>query len=420
MFTLKVIDTEVLVVGGGSAGIAAAVSAAQSGRKVALIERSQFLGGKATSAEVGTICGLYKFSKSPCTEYIVNGFVREFAEELRMLSQENPLSNSYGLHYLPYNIDAYKKLCAQRMHENNITVYLQSEVIKVDLAANLITGVLIKEKASQERIQINCKTIIDCSGNSCVSELANLPLIVDNQYQAAAQIFTMQGIAPTTEPSLNLVVLRELKRGVCANLLKDHFERVYLVQGSLKNDVASFKLAVPLTVTHEENNISDIRQLAVDMVHRLVEFLVEHTWLFKNASLQSIAPEVGIRVGIRPVGRYILNEDDVLKCKKFDLAIANGAWPIEEWGEGKKVKMQFFDHDDFYQIPADCLKSNTIKNLFFAGRNISATSGAIASARVMGICLQTGYAAGKLAANLLLGVPDKKTIRYIQESQVLV
>jgi hypothetical protein len=416
---LKVIDTQVVVVGGGSAGIAAAFSAAQAGMKVVLIERNGYLGGKATSAEVGTICGLYKYSKNPQAEYIVNGFARDFAEELGVLSKEKPLHNNHGLHYLPYNIDAYKSLCSRLLQENSVDVFFQSDVTHIETTGACITGITLK-KANKEDIRVHCEAIIDCSGNSCVSELAHLPLIIDNHYQAAAQVFTVQGMIPTREPILNLLLLRELKRGIASKQLNDQLERVYLVQGSVKEDQASFKLAVPLTVTHEKNNVAEIRELAVELVHELVNFFVKKIGIFRHASLRSIAPEVGIRVGVRPVGRYILNEDDVLSCKKFDSAIANGAWPIEEWDEGKTARMQYFEHDDFYQIPADCLKSNTIKNLFFAGRNISATSGAIASARVMGICLQTGYAAGRLATNLILKAPEKEAIRSIQEVQVLI
>jgi hypothetical protein len=139
---------------------------------------------------------------------------------------------------------------------------------------------------------------------------------------------------------------------------------------------------------------------------------------FKNASVQHIAPEVGIRIGQRSIGKYILAEEDVLTCKKFDDAIANAAWPIEEWEQHRRVKMRYLNLDDFYQVPARCLQSNHITNLFFAGRNISASDGAIASARVMGICLQTGYAAGFMAAGSALNLPLEDSIKHIQNAQL--
>ena len=99
--------------GGGAAGVAAAVAASGEGLKVVLIERNTFLGGKATAAQAGTVCGLYKFSKNVQAEYIVKGFTKNFAEELRKRSHTAPLSNYSGLHYLPYDIEAFKTICSE-------------------------------------------------------------------------------------------------------------------------------------------------------------------------------------------------------------------------------------------------------------------------------------------------------------------
>ncbi|HNU88717.1 MAG TPA: FAD-dependent oxidoreductase, partial [Ferruginibacter sp.] len=134
--------------------------------------------------------------------------------------------------------------------------------------------------------------------------------------------------------------------------------------------------------------------------------------------IQHIAAEVGIRTGIRSVGKYILTEEDVLQCRKFENAVANASWPIEEWVQHRRVSMRYFAEHDFYQVPATCLQSATINNLFFAGRNISATEKAIASARVMGICLQTGYAAGCLAAATAAGLSQNDAIKQVQNGQL--
>ena len=115
--------TDVVVLGGGSAGVAAAVAATRKGLRVVLVERNAYLGGKATAAEVGTVCGLYKFSKAENSEYIVKGFAKEFAEKLQARSQTIPLHVSEGVHYLPYNIEAFKDICLELVNENKIVVY---------------------------------------------------------------------------------------------------------------------------------------------------------------------------------------------------------------------------------------------------------------------------------------------------------
>ena len=99
-----ILNTDVVVLGGGSAGVAAAVAAARKGLQVVIIERNAFLGGKATAAEVGTVCGLYHFSKNEKSVYIVNGFAKEFAEKLQSESKSVPLHSPEGVHYLPYYI----------------------------------------------------------------------------------------------------------------------------------------------------------------------------------------------------------------------------------------------------------------------------------------------------------------------------
>ena len=413
---LQVEHTDVLVLGGGPAGISAAVAAASQGLQVCLVERHPYLGGKATSAEVGTVCGLYKFSKDEDSAYIVKGFAHEFAERLRALSATAPLHNRMGLHYLPYNITAFKQLCEEMLEQYRVQVCYNSIPYKVDVQDNKVQALFINEGGKD--VQVNLQTIIDCSGESIVSQLTDAPTIRSEHYQAAAQVFTLRNVQEDCETRLGMILLKELKSGINKKLLDHYFDRVYVVQGSLRNGRVSLKLGLPLPVTHTHENLESLQKMAHAFVEELTAYLVAHVPVFRNAEIEHVAPEVGIRVGLRTNGKYVLTEEDVLSCRKFDDAIANASWPIEEWGLDKRVKMRFFNIDDYYQVPASCLQSDHISNLFVGGRNISATNGAIASARVMGICLQTGYAAGSLAAAQVLGICDKEMIQNIQYAQL--
>jgi len=412
----KKLHTDIVVLGGGPAGIAAAVAASSEGLQVTLIERNAFLGGKATAAEVGTVCGLYKFSKSHPSEYIVKGFARQFAEQLRNVSETVPLHNRVGLHYLPYKIREFKNICSGILEQHNVAIYFNAIPFKVDMEGEAARRIFIS--SGNETIQMSFSSLVDCSGESIISQLSGAPVIKSENYQAAAQVFTMKGVDEVCENRLGMILIKELQSAINRKELADYFDRVYIVQGSLKDGQVSLKLGIPLPVTHTSENLDSLKKLAHAFVHELAEYLIAHVPAFKQASIEHIAPEVGIRVGLRTTGRYVLTEQDVLNCRKFDDAIANASWPIEEWEQDKRVKMRYFSHDDHYQIPAACLQSASIPNLFIAGRNISATNGAIASARVMGICLQTGYAAGRLAAAHVLGIPDQDTIRRIQQAQL--
>jgi hypothetical protein len=414
METIKHID--VLVLGGGAAGVAAAVAAAEQGLQVSLIEKNDYLGGKATAAEVGTICGLYRFSKSLKSEFIIKGFAKNFVERLQQVAPNQALNSAEGLHYLPYDITSFKNVCEDILNEKKVTIYYNSVIEKVFSADNKITGVQFIYNGST--VKINCQSVVDCSGESIISALADLPVLKSDYYQAAAQVFSLKGVAESNEAKLGFILMKALRTAIDNKLLDAFYDRVYIVQGSLKNNSVSIKLGIPVDVTYEPGNLEMIKKVALQCTNTLVAFLIEQVAAFKNASLQHIAQEVGIRVGLRTTGNYILTEEDVLNCKKFDDAIANCSWPIEEWSQNKRVNMRYLKLDDFYQIPAGCLQSNNVKNLFMGGRNISASNAAIASARVIGICLQTGYAAGMLASAVSLKISEGKIIQNIQAEQL--
>ncbi len=408
--------TDVVVLGAGSAGIAAAVAAARKGLRVILIERNAYPGGKATAAEVGTVCGLYTFDKKAEPTYIVKGFAKEFAEKLQNKSNSKPLHNSDGLQYLPYDIEAFKKIALEFLQKNSIITYFNSVLKTAYTESEKITSVSVIAEGNP--ITITLKSIIDCSGDSIISRAANLPLIDSENYQAAAQVFTMQGVDENNEARLGMILMKALRSAINKEQLAGFYDRVYIVQGSLKNGVVSMKVGIPLAVTYAPGNLQELKTVAHSFVENLSQFLTNNVTAFKNASIRHIAPEVGIRIGQRSIGKHILTEEDVLQCNKFDDAIANAAWPIEEWTQQLRANMRFFNVDDFYQIPAGCLQSAHIHNLFFAGRNISATDGAIASARVMGICLQTGYAAGSLAAAAPSNISLQEAVTQIQNDQL--
>jgi hypothetical protein len=413
---MKTVQADVIVLGGGAAGVAAAIAASRAGSTVVLIERNAYLGGKATAAEVGTVCGLYKFSKNREAAYIVKGFSKEFAQALQERSNTKVSGSSDGLYYLPYDVEIFKSLCLELLNENKVDVYFNAALDNVNVENNIISSASVRTK--DKIIQFSCSAIVDCSGDSVISQAANLSLIKSDHYQAAAQVFTLKNVSEENENRLGLIIMKALRSAIDEKRLPDFCDRVYIVQGSLKDHKVSLKLGIPVAVTYEPGNIEAIKGSAKDFVKTLAEFLIINVEAFKNASVDHIAAEPGIRVGFRTEGNYILTEEDVLTCKKFDDAIANGSWPIEEWEQNKRVKMRYFNFDDFYQIPARCLQSKEIKNLYMGGRNISAANAAIASARVMGICLQTGYAAGSLAAGYALKISKEQVINSIQNQQL--
>ncbi len=407
---------DIAVIGGGAAGVAAAVACARLGKKTIMIERNQYLGGKATAAEVGTICGLYLYNRSTVPRLNVFGFAREFAEKIETLSQKPAFTNSEGLHFLPYVIDDFKSLCEELLFENKVEVLYNAMLENIHFEENQIKFLGIETNSGQ--IELHCNAVIDCSGTSILSGVDTYKSIQNEVYQAAAQVFSLDGIPILPENNLNFALIRDISRGIKNGLLSADYDRTYVVPASNEQGRITLKMAIPLVVMNTPENNLDLRALALDRIATLVDFLNAHSQVFKHASVCHIADEVGIRTGERMLGKYILSGKDVLSCRKFEDAIAFGNWPIEKWALHRLVQTNYFEENNWFEIPMECLISSQIENLFAAGRSMSADEDAIASARVMGTCLQTGFAAGVLAAYYTNGVSQKEALRYIQNQQI--
>jgi len=409
---------DVVVVGGGAAGVAAAVSAARSGAHVALLENHSFLGGKATTAEVGTICGLYLRNEQGLLHYASNGFAKEFEEKIKFKSRSVPVSGKNGLWFLPYHPFDFKRLCDELTLESKVDLYFHSMVSSVDTGSKKVE--LLTAVSYDREIVFKPGSVVDCTGEAMIPLMCGIDVVECDEYQSSAQVFTMEGLTAMDENVLSLILIREIMKGVESGRLEHRFSYVSIVPGSCKGTSVSLKIGIPEKVTNEPNKITPIELLAREMVEKVAAFLINAVPPFKNAYVSNVAPEAGVRTGRRPVGVHELQEEDVMQCKKTREGIANGSWPIEIWSLGNRVNMQYFAPDDYYQIPHGCLRSSTIDNLYFAGRHLAASNKAIASARVIGTCLSTGYAAGKMAALSVAAKPWSETIAMIRDEQVIL
>lgn len=407
----------IVVIGGGSAGIAAGIAAAEVGFQVLLIEKSAYLGGKATASEVGTICGAYRYSSTIQAALILNGFAKDFVEELAIVSKTTPLSNQYGLHYLPYNIQQFKQLSLQKLTEKGVDVLLKTSVTNVVATNDQITAIELDQNGQKEMIEV--AAVIDASGDALVSRILQLPLIQSSTYQAAAQIFTLSNLPDFGENQLNLIFMKNIHAAVLQDELPAYYKAFSIVQGSKTATTVKIKMTLPIEVNSTQVNQELLRKKGQEMARQFVQIQQTKSESMQNIQLESIADEIGVRVLERPMGRYVLTEEDILSARKFDHAIATGAWPIEIWHPFKPLEMHYFNENEWYQIPVECILSNEISNLYFAGRSISATDNAIASARVMGTCLQTGFAAGKIAVDVLKGLTIEESVSHIKKLQII-
>ena len=390
------IKTDVVVVGAGAAGVAAAIAAAREGFGVVLLEKNSFPGGRATASAVGTVCGLYLRSFKQDATFVAEGFMKEFAEKLQQHSATKPQTGTNGLYYLPYNPFDFKTVCDELLANAGIQVYYHATVFNAETDGENITAA--EAFVYDRKLKFIADNFIDCSGEASLCYMAGETTVEENEYQASAKVFTVENIQTASPESLGFHIARELKRAVNEERLAPELQWVSVVPDSFRDNSAMLKIGIPLTIDNSANKATEVELAARKSVNAVFDYLKNNVEIFRNAHISFVATEAGLRTGRRPLGKYTLTETDVLDCRKFDDGIANGAWPVEFWGKDSKVKMDYFAEDDYYQIPKRCLMSSRFNNLFFAGKNISASEKAIASARVIGTCLQTGWAAGKLAA----------------------
>lgn len=396
----QTIPCDVLVVGGGAAGLAAATAAGRAGARVVLLERYGFLGGLATAAQVGTICGLYlRDGSGPVPVPANEGFPMEFASRLRQTAQSQPIRLDRGLWILPYFPPAFAHIADSLIRETkNIDVILHATVCDACSQHGRVESVTAF--AWNDRLLFQPAAVVDCTGEASVAALAGAASEDGGSDQAPALVFVLENIDPALAARGLLEVRRELRQAVESGSLPPLCERLSLVPGTGQNGSFAFKLAlfpaspsVPLwrQITHWERE-------ARAHLAPLVSCLASRVPACKNARLASLAPQLGVRSGRRIQGRSRLSNSHVLQAQKDPAGIARGAWPLERWGENPKPEMTFFAERDYYDIPLDCLRPVGLENVFVAGRCFAADAGAMTSARVIGTALATGWAAGSAAA----------------------
>lgn len=394
-------ECDVLVVGGGSAGVAAAVAAGRLGCRTVILERYGFLGGLASSAWVGTVCGLY-LSGGAEPRFVQRGFPVELAEALRQAGAPAPQSFAEGLWFLPYDPVGFRLVSDRLVSEAGAEVSAHACVCAVEASGDAIRSV--RAIAWNKPIEIRARAYVDCSGESILSTLAGGELAPDESRQAGAAVFELDGIAEMEPQLLGRAIFKHVISAVGDGRLPRDAERISLVPGSFRNGRALLKLSLPAARDGDASTISRLEREARGLAGTIAALLGEAEDLGR-CRLSGLPPQIGIRTGRRPRGLALLEEADVLGARKRDDAIANAAWPIEQWGEARQPFMSYVGDGEYYQIPYGAIVSRSFSNLFFAGRCLSASERAIASARVIGTCLATGYAAGA-AAGLLAGGRD--------------
>jgi hypothetical protein len=395
---------DVVVVGGGTAGIAAAVSAARMGASTVLVERRGSLGGMASSALVHTLCGLYRLrdDESDAVEFSNGGFPKEFAERLVSTGGARGPVRMGKLDVLLHRPAALAYLADQIIAETpNLTVMLHSELAGIEVTGRHVTTLQIHCRGT--RMEIAARAVIDTSGDAEAAALAGADFehAPAARLQRPAYIFGMGGIASgALAGEARLRLAHAISSAVSSGVLERDALGVSFREGMTSNEAwATLDLQADPFDPCSPECLSRIEAMGRRMAFSIVGFLRENAAGFQQAFISTTPAQAGIRESRRVCGRATLSAEDILAGRACDNAVAFASWPLELRENATGPRFRFPDGNRSAGIPLGCLQSRSIENLFVAGRCISCTHEAQASIRVTGTCMATGEAAGVAAAH---------------------
>jgi FAD dependent oxidoreductase len=352
---------DIVVVGSGAAGIAAAVSAARAGCRTLVIDRRAGAGGTGGFSGLTTLCGLH----TEDGKILNDGFCREFAEALMRHDDVRKPTRMGRVFVQLYRPDSFQKVAAALLAgESRVSVRWNTTLSEVSVHERRIHSV--------NGVQVGA--VIDCTGIAEVGRAAGEELLgTDDTTQAPAVIFVLDGVE------------RDLRSPAAAAQVLLAVAHAGLPLLNFMPCLETGAVAVKFTGPPAE-------------VPQLLEFLQREVPGFERCRTAQTQFTISRRAGTMILGRYLLTGDDVLAARKFPDAVARGCWPVEQWADDGRQTLRYLPPGEHYEIPAGCLRAARTENLFMAGKSLSADPDAVASARVMGCCLATGASAGKLAA----------------------
>ncbi len=408
-------DYDLVVVGGGPAGIGTAFTGAKLGLKVAIIERFNMLGGNWTNGYVLSILGVYTYSGNT---KIVGGIVDEIIERLKEI---NGTKGKIG-NFVPFRPDEMKLILDTMAKELNIDVYFSSLVKNVVVKNNRIEKIIISKKGRTKSIK--AKVFVDSSGDADLAYISTKQAMIGkedtHEHQEATLPFRIGGInekevidfAKKNNDLVNVVLddNGNLSRIKILPKLVEKYKEEQILYLPLANQEFLFNTGregeFVCNATHVIiNDFTDGKEIAnaiIDARKQIISslnFLKKEVPGFENSYLIDSAPFIGIRETRRAIGEYVLTKDDVLNNRRFDDVIARCGHPIEVHDKKKGVYYIYLNggNDSWYEIPYRAIVVKGIDNLFAVGRCISAEFEAQASARVSGTAIAMGEAAATAA-----------------------
>ena len=406
---------DVVVLGGGPAGVAAGIQSARSGAYTLLVEANGYLGGMTTHGNLPAFCPFSDGEKA-----VIRGIGMEILDEL---SDNCWYSDFYprerdgrrNLDWFPIDSELLKSIYDRKVIESGCEVLLHTQMIGCEMDGSRIRSVTLFHAGG--RLNVEADVFIDCTGDAMLAAAAGCDIEIgdeDGEVQSATLCFKIANF----DSERFAVYARENHEGgnlfgACNRAIAaDDF-----IPGEFK--VSGVTLPAPGVAVFNFGHVFEVDPLdPANMTHaemqaraqlpKLMAFLRKYVPGCEEAVLVSSGPSIGIRESRRVIGQYVLTADDYYARSDFEDAIAYYCYPIDIHGAKAKSDKNDSYHQVFYQqryskgesyaVPYRCLLPNKVDNLMTAGRIISCDRQMLGSVRVVPCCFATGQAAGMAAA----------------------
>lgn len=387
---------DMIVVGGGSAGIMAAIAAARIGGKVLLIDPSSAPGGTS-------IIGLPLAGFHDGVRNVVGGIPDEF---MNRLEARGGIWGPRSAGFIPSDPEMIKRTAIEMLEEAGVELLLHTLVVDAIVRDGRIDGVIVEGKGGRRLLR--ARMFIDASGDGDVCHYAGVPMMKEEGELQPPTLMFVVG---------NIDMERFQAAGGYSSLMKAYREvsvreqfrnpRRTELSGGWRLGTRQNELAFNVTrILHiDATDPRDLTRAEIEGRHQAWEFLERflqpHVAGFEHAFITNTFHRVGVRETRRIVGEYVITEADLWEFRKFDDAVCCGCYPIDvhhAGDEGTHYPKEHFYNGRHYTIPYRALVPLKVDNVLAAGRCLSCDHVAFGGLRVIGNTMGMGQAAGTAAA----------------------
>ncbi|GGE03094.1 FAD-dependent oxidoreductase [Paenibacillus nasutitermitis] len=406
---------DVIVVGGGPGGIAAAVAAARMGANTLLVERYGFLGGAGTAMMVNPWMSYWASGNS--NVQLVFGVLQELIDRMSEMGMYGHPKQKTA-----FDPEALKVASEQLCLEAGVKLLYHTFLgeVRMDEAGTHIEAVRFANKAGL--VDLSAHMYVDTTGDADLAAFAGAIVekgrAVDSLSQPMTLNFRMANVDIDLMPTIAEIteLYLEAKQRGEIDCPRENMLWFYANQPGVIHFNTTRVLRKDATNPWE---LTDAEIEGRRQAQQLVRFLKAEVPGFRDAYLQTTAPQIGVRESRRVVGEYMLTADELLASCRFEDVIARGSYPVDIHNpDGEGTIEKHLPEGEWYDIPFRTLVPKKIENLLIGGRPISATHEAHSAIRVQPIAIAIGQAAGTAAALCAKGkvLPRELDVRKVQEA----